>query len=68
VQKVLADGGYVNVDAFEWLESQELELHVAVTGEDQNVRKYDYRPPRDGSYKRLVDPQLVAMREKLAHP
>jgi hypothetical protein len=60
VQKVLAD-------AFERSRRQELELHVAVTGEDQNVRKFDYRPPRDRSYKKLVDPRLVAMREKLTH-
>jgi hypothetical protein len=68
VQKVLTDGGYVNADAFELLGRQEVEPYVAVTGEDQNVRKYDYRPPRNRSYKKLVDPRLVAMREKLAQP
>jgi hypothetical protein len=65
VQQVLADGGYVNADAIERIEEQGIEAYVAISDEEQNVRRYDYRPPRERKFKVVKDPRLVAMREKL---
>jgi transposase len=65
VQRMLADGGYVNADAIERVQ-QNVDLYVAITAEDNNYRRYDYRPPKKQPAKRVVDPRLVAMREKLA--
>jgi transposase len=66
VQRVLADGGYVNVDDFDGLEKEHVEVYVAVTGEDPNKRTYDYRPARERPRKKVTDPRLVAMRDKVA--
>ena len=68
VQRVLADGGYVNADEFDELKKENVEVYVAVTGEDPNKRKYDYRPPRERPRKKVTDPRLVAMRDKVASP
>jgi hypothetical protein len=68
VAAVLADGAYVNADAFDQLQERKVEVYVPVTGEDQNVRKYDYRPPSHRAHKKVTDPRLLAMREKLARP
>jgi transposase len=65
VQRMLADGGYVNADAIGRVQ-QKVDLYVAITAEDNNYRRYDYRPPKKQPAKRVVDPRLVAMREKLA--
>ena len=65
VQRMLADGGYVNADAIERTQ-QKVDLYVAITAEDNNYRRYDYRPPKQKRAKRVVDPRLVAMHEKLA--
>ena len=65
VRRMLADGGYVNADAIERVQ-QKVDLYVAITAEDNNYRRYDYRPPKKQPAKRVVDPRLVAMREKLA--
>jgi hypothetical protein len=64
VDRVLADGGYVNAQVFEELEDQ-VELYVAVAGEDNNYRRYDYRPPKKRTEKKVKDPRLVAMRDKV---
>jgi hypothetical protein len=64
VQRMLADGGYVNADAIERVQ-QKVDLYVAVTGEDNNYRRYDYRPPKTRPAKKVVDPRLIAMREKV---
>jgi transposase len=64
VERVLADGGYVNAQVFEELEDQ-IDLYVAVAGEDNNYRRYDYRPPKRRTEKKVKDPRLVAMREKV---
>jgi transposase len=66
VQRVLADGGYVNVNEFDGLEKEHVEVYVAVTGEDPNKRTYDYRPVRERPRKKVTDPRLVAMRDKVA--
>ncbi len=65
VDAALADGGYVNVKAIERLEARGIEVYVAISDEEQNVRRYDYRPPREKRPKVVKDPTLVAMREKL---
>jgi transposase len=65
VQRVLADGGYVNADGFERVQQRGVEPFVAISDEEQNVRQYDYRPPRERQLKKLKDVRLIAMREKL---
>jgi len=65
VQRVLADGGYVNADAIQRVQQRGVEPYVAISDEEQNVRRYDYRPPREGKLKKVKDPRLMAMREKL---
>jgi transposase len=65
VQRVLADGGYVNADAIQRVQQRGIEAYVAISDEEQNVRCYDYRPPREGKRKKVKDPRLIAMREKL---
>jgi len=68
VQRALADGGYVNADEFDELKKENVEVYVAVTGEDPNKRKYDFRPARERPRKKVADPRLVAMRDKVASP
>jgi transposase len=65
VQRMLADGGYVNAEAIERVQ-QKVELYVAIASEDNNYRRYDYRPPKERPPKKVTDPRLLAMREKLA--
>lgn len=64
VQRLLADGGYVNAEAIERVQ-QKVDLYVAITSEDNNYRRYDYRPPKKKPAKKVVDPRLIAMREKV---
>lgn len=65
----LADCGYVNKDAFERLADQrpDLELYVSVHREDAHAeRRYDYRPlDKIKPPKKITDPALVAMADKL---
>lgn len=68
VSCVLADGGYLNADAIEAIQEKGIEVYLAITDEEQNVRRYDYRAPRIKPPKRITDPRLVAMREKLSTP
>jgi transposase len=65
VEAVLADGGYVNADAIERVQERGIEAYVAISDEEQNVRRYDYRPLRERTLKVVKDPRLIAMREKL---
>jgi transposase len=66
VQRVLADGGYVNAEEIERLQEQRhIEAYVAISDEERNLRRYDYRPPAQRKSKIVKDPRLVAMREKL---
>jgi len=64
VQRLLADGGYVNAEAIEEV-GQTVDLYIAITHEDNSHRRYDYRPPKDSPAKKVTDPRLVAMREKV---
>jgi len=68
VSRLLADGGYLNADAIEAIQAKGIEVYVAISDEEHNVRRYDYRPPRDKPQKRVTDPRLVTMREKLSTP
>jgi transposase len=64
----LADGGYVNAEAFEKLEGEGLDLYVAVgRGDGQAERRFDYRPKSvtDKPPRTITDPRLLKMREKL---
>ena len=45
VQRMLADGGYVNAEAFDRVQ-EKVDLYVAIASEDNNYRRYDYRPPK----------------------
>jgi transposase len=65
VERMLADGGYVNADAFDQVQ-EKVDLYVAITAEDNSYRRYDYRPPKQKPAKKVTDPRLLAMREKLA--
>jgi len=56
----------VNVDEFDGLEKEHVEVYVALIGEDPNKRTYDYRPVRERPRKKITDPRLVAMRDKVA--
>ncbi len=64
VQRMLADGGYVNAEAIGRVE-QTVDLYVAITREDNSYRRYDFRPPKKKGTKKVTDPRLVAMREKV---
>jgi hypothetical protein len=64
VQGMLADGGYVNAEAIERV-GQKVDLYVAITSENNSYRRYDYRPPKKRPAKKVVDPRLIAMREKV---
>jgi transposase len=65
VKRVLADGGYVNTGEFEQIAERGIEAYVAISEEEQNVRQYEYRPPKQRKPKVLTNPTLIAMREKL---
>ena len=67
---VLADTGYVNVEAIEQLQqdARSPEPYVAVGRDDnQDRRRYDYRPrsATNKPAKKVTDPTLVAMKQKL---
>jgi transposase len=64
VRGILADAGYVNAQAIEKV-AQKVELYVAIAAEDNNYRRYDFRPPKEKATKKVTDARLVAMREKL---
>lgn len=62
---MLADGGHGNAGAIERVQ-QEVDLYVAITSEDNNYRRYDNQPPKQKPAKRVTNPLLFVMREKLA--
>jgi transposase len=68
VSAVLADSGYVNGDAWESLEQDEVDVYVAVSREENHSqRQYDYRPTSvtDKPARVIQDQRLLDMREKL---
>jgi transposase len=65
--RVLADAGYVNADAIERVQNGGTEVYVAISAEDHGHRRYDYRPVKPQKPKKKVkDPRLLAMKERLA--
>jgi transposase len=64
VQRMLADGGYVNAEAIGEV-GQKVDLYVAIARADNSYRRYDFRPRKKRATKRLVDPRLRAMRKKV---
>jgi transposase len=69
-KRVLVDGGYVNCDSIRALQDREVEVYAAVSREDHNYRRYDFRPEKAAAttVKKVVDPLLIAMQEKLKSP
>ncbi|WP_018527339.1 transposase [Alkalispirochaeta alkalica] len=63
---VLADAGYVRKKLIMRFDSdpEAPELYLAITGDDHDLRRYDYRPPKKKT-KVVKDPVLIAMREKV---
>ena len=63
---VLADAGYARKKLITRFDSDPdaPELYLAVTGDDHDLRRYDYRPPKRNT-KVVKDPVLIAMREKV---
>lgn len=64
VQRMLADGGYVNAEAIGSV-GQQVDLYVAIARADNSYRRYDFRPRKKRAAKKLVDPRLKAMRKKV---
>jgi len=66
---VLVDAGYVDGDAIERVEqSGATEVYCSVHREDaHSERRYDYRPPKQSQrpVKKITDPRLLRMKEKL---
>jgi len=65
VERILADGGYVNSKVFKRLEDV-VDLYVAISEGEQNERRYDFRPARAKKKNRTTDKRLLAMRAKLS--
>jgi hypothetical protein len=54
----------VNAEAIQRVQ-QKVDLYVAIASEDNNYRRYDFRPPKERPIKEVTDPRLVAMRDKV---
>jgi len=70
-EKVLADSGYIDREAFKRIEARGIDLYVSVQNEASGKqRRYDYRPDRarHKESKTITDPALLAMRDKLRTP
>jgi len=67
--KVLADTGYANADTIERMEKDGQDLYVAVSrNAGSSQRRYDFRPESvtDRPEKKITDPRMLAMKEKLS--
>jgi transposase len=65
--ELIADAGYVNIEAIEQLLQAGCEPYVSVSSEDaHNERSYDFRPLAPKPTKAISHPTLLSMREKLA--
>ena len=64
---VLADAGYVRKKLIERFvaDPQAPELYLAISAADHDIRRYDYRPLQRQKKRRITDPLLVAMQEKV---
>jgi transposase len=65
--ELIADAGYVNIEAFDQLASAGCQPYVSVSSEHaHNERHYDFRPNKPRPLKAISHPTLLEMREKLA--
>jgi transposase len=64
IQRMLADGGYVNAEAIGEV-GQKVDLYVAIARADNSYRRYDFRPRKKRAAKKIIDPRLRAMRKKV---
>lgn len=67
--RVLADNGYLNVEALDRVMERGVEVYCAcAAGAALGARRYDFRPKerRSESPRPVTDPRLKAMQEKLA--
>ena len=55
----------MNAETIERIEKRGIEVSVTISDEEQNVRHYDYRSPRERKRKAVKNLRLVKMREKL---
>lgn len=64
---VLADAGYVRKRLIERFENdpQAPELYLAISATDHDIRRYEFRPPKKEKKRKITDPLLVAMQEKV---
>ena len=58
-----ADGAQL-IERFE-ADADAPELYLAISATDHDIRRYDYRPPREQKERTITDPLMVAMREKV---
>ncbi len=64
--RALADSGYADVASLRRLESAGVEPYVPTgAAEGHRQRDYEYRPPKPKKPKKLTDPYLIRMRQKL---
>ena len=62
----LADNGYINGNAIERLQDSGFDVYIPITSEDgNNLRRYDFRPPKERKPKPITNPTLVAMKSKM---
>ena len=64
IQRMLADGGYVNAEAIGEV-GQKVDLYVAIARADNSYRRYDFRPRKKRAAKKIIAPRLRAMRKKV---
>lgn len=65
-EAVLADSGYANSDALKELEKSGINAYVAVSADESHTqRRYEYRPQRQSSTKKITNERLLDMKEKL---
>jgi transposase len=63
---VLADTGYLSGEPLRELQSAGVEPYVPIgSAENDDVRAYDYRPPKERKPIKLSDPYMIKMRDKL---
>lgn len=64
---VLADAGYARKKLIERFESdpEKPELYVAISSADHDERRYDYRPQQKRKKRKVTDPVLVKMQQKV---
>lgn len=64
---VLADAGYARKKLIERFarDPEKPELYVAISSDDHDLRRYDYRPEKTRKKRKVTDPVLVKMQEKV---